>query len=169
MYDLQFSDATLTTWALLRHTWSAMYRAAETRLDKLGISPQKLAVLWICRDYRGIPSIAEIARFCDSRSQTMVGLVNRMEEQGLVRRIRKRRGHPWTEVKLTAEGEAICRAGITLVRELIDETAPALTVEDRMQLHKLLTVLRAEMLKGLDLELDQPPEPLEEEAIPVAW
>ncbi len=99
----------------------------------------------------------------------MVGLVNRMEEQGLVRRIRKRRGHPWTEVKLTAEGEAICRAGITLVRELIDETAPALTVEDRMQLHKLLTALRAEMLKGLGLELDQPPEPLEEEAIPVAW
>lgn len=169
MYDLKFSDATLTTWLLLRQTWSAVYRAAETRLADVGITPEKLAVLWICRDYQGLASISEIARFLNTRSQSVVGLVNRMEEQGLVRRTPKSRGHPWTEVRLTARGEEICRGGIALIRELMSETAPTLTVEEQMQLQRLLRALRAEMLKALRLELDHPLHLPAGEAIPVAW
>lgn len=76
MYDLQLSDRTLTTWALLRQTWSVMDKAAETRLAKVGLTPEKLAVLWICRDYPGLSTTAEIARFLSRQSQSVTGLLN---------------------------------------------------------------------------------------------
>ena len=142
---------------------------SETRLNKLGISPQKLAVLWICRDYRGIVSIAEIARFCDSRSQSMVGLVKRMEEQGLVSRIPKRKGHPFTEIKLTAKGEEACRVGVAAAKALVTETAPVLSAEERHQLHKLLAAMRQQIVDDMRLELTPPPDLLTQEPITVSW
>ena len=170
MYDLQFSDATLTTWALLRQTWSAIYQVAETRLRKLGISPQNLAILWICRDYRGTASIAEIARIYDGRSQSIVGLVNRMEEQGLVVKIPKRKGHPFTEVKLTERGEKACLVGVAAVKALVAETAHVLSAEERHQLHRYLAALRWQVVEDyLHTELTPPPDYSAEEAIPLRW
>ena len=170
MYDLQFSDATLTTWVLLRQTWAAVYRVSKTRLHKLGISPQDLAVLWICRDYRGTASIAEIARIYDGRSQSIVGLVNRMEEQGLVVKIPKRKGHPFTEVKLTERGEKACLVGVAAVKALVAETAHVLSAEERHQLHRYLAALRWQVVEDyLHTELTPPPDYSAEEAIPLRW
>jgi len=51
MYDYNFSDSAFTTWVLLRQTWSAIQKVAERKLAKLGLTPEQVDVLWICRDY----------------------------------------------------------------------------------------------------------------------
>jgi len=51
VYDLEFADAALTTYVLLRQAWLAVNRVAEARLAKVGLTPEKFLVLWICRDY----------------------------------------------------------------------------------------------------------------------
>ena len=169
MYDLQLSDRTLTTWALLRQTWSVMDKAAETRLAKVGLTPEKLAALWICRDHPGLLTTAEIARFLSRQSQSVTGLLNRMEEEGLVSRIPKRKGRPFTEIKLTDRGEQACGVGIAVIKSLIRETAPALSAEEQQQLHKLLGALRQRVVEDLHIELTPPPDFPAEEAIPVKW
>jgi len=153
MYDIQFADITLTTWALLRQTWLVMDRAAERRLAKVGLTPEKVSVLWICRDYPGLLTTAEIARLLSRQSQSVTGLLNRMEEEGLVTRTPKRKGRPFTEIKLTDKGEKACHVGVAVIRILIAETAPVLSTEERQQLHKFLATLRQQIVDDMHLEL----------------
>src|SRR4030043_1565170 len=102
----------MTTWALLRQTSIAVNKAAEIKLAKVGLTPEKAAVLWACRDYPGTITPAEIARLMFRENQTIAGLLNRMEKEGLVSRVPKRKGHPFTEVKMTPKGEKLCEQGI---------------------------------------------------------
>jgi len=169
LYDIRLSDTNLTTWALVRQTWSIMYTAAESRLNKVGLTPEKLAVLWICRDYPGILTTAEIGRILSRHSQSVTGLLNRMEEEELVTRNPKRKGRPFTEVKLTAKGEEVCHKGIVLIKDLISVIAPALSEADQQQLQKLLGVLRQSVIGDLGTELIRPPDFSALDPIPVKW
>ncbi len=169
MYDLKLSDMTLTTWTLLRQTWSVMDKAAEMRLAKVKLTPEKVAVLWICRDYPGLLTTAEIARFLSRQSQSVTGLLNRMEEEGLVTRAPKRKGRPFTEIKLTEKGEKACTVGVAVVKALVAETAPVLTRDERQRLHGYLEALRRQMVDSMHLELNEPPDLPARDPIPVRW
>ncbi len=169
MYDLKFADATLTTWALIRQTWLIMHRAVERRLAKVGMTPEQVAVLWICRDYSGISSVAEISRFMSLQSQTITGLLNRMEEEGLVTRVPKRKGRPFTEVKLTKKGEEACRVGIAVIRILVSETKLVVSAEERQLFHQLLGKMRHQLVNDMNLELTPPPDLPMAEPIPIKW
>lgn len=169
MYDLPLSDATLTTWALLRQTWLVIERATEKRLSKVSLTPQKVAVLWICRDYPGLTTVAEIARFLSCRSQSMTGLLNRMQQEDLVSRTPKRKGRPFTEVKLTKKGENACLVGVAVVKALVAETATALGADERQQLHMYLAALRQQIVDNMHLELTPHPDLPAREPIAVNW
>jgi DNA-binding MarR family transcriptional regulator len=169
MYDLQLSDKALSTWALLRQTWTVMDKAAATRLSKVGLTPEKVAVLWICRDFPGIVTTAEIARILTRQSQSVTGLLNRMEEEGLITRTPKRKGRPFTEVRMTPRGEEACAVGVTVLKALIKETESTLSSRERQQLHRLLGLLRQQMVDSLHLELTVPRDLPEREHIPVRW
>lgn len=169
MYDIQFADITLTTWALLRQTWLVMDKAAERRLAKVGLTPEKVSVLWICRDYPGLLTTAEIARLLSRQSQSVTGLLNRMEEDGFVTRSPKRKGRPFTEIKLTDKGEEACQVGVEVIRILIAETAPVLSTEDRQQLHKFLAALRQQIVDDMRMELTPSPDLPVQEPVHMNW
>lgn len=169
MYDLKFSDATLTTWALLRQTWSIMDKMAETRLAKVRLTPEKIAVLWVCKEHPGPLIPAEIARIVSRESQSVVGLLNRMESESLITRIPKRKGRPFTEIKLTAKGEEACCAGVKVLKGAITEIMSSLPVEELEQLYKPLRALRQQAAAGLHIELNLPPNLTPEKAIPLKW
>ena len=112
VYDLEFSDQALTTYTLIRQAWLAINRYVEAKLAKVGVTPEKFMVLWICRDYPSPLIPAEIARIAHRENQTIAGLLNIMEVEGLVQRVPKRKGHPFTEVKLTAKGKKLLEAAL---------------------------------------------------------
>ena len=157
MYDLEFTEPTMTTWALLRQTWIVGNKVAETKLARKGLSPEHLAVLWACRDYPGTVTPAEIARLVSRESQTVVGLLNRMEKQGLVKRIPKRKGRPFTQIKLTPGGEEMCGPAVEVQKKVIMDATSDMPQKERAQVHKTLMVLRGKMLDQLHLELDEHP------------
>ncbi|MEE8373852.1 MAG: MarR family transcriptional regulator [Dehalococcoidia bacterium] len=157
MYDLAFTDAPMTTWALLRQTWITANKVAEIRLAKNGLTPEHLAVLWICRDHTGPVTTAEIARLVSREGQSISGLLNRMEKEGFVKRIPKRKGRPFTEIKMTAKGEEMCGPAIEVLKKIIMDFAPDMPEKDREQLHQSLKLLRGRMLDRLHVEIDENP------------
>lgn len=169
MYDLQLADKSLSTWAILRQTWALMDRAAAARLAKVGLTPEKVGVLWICRDFPGIVTTAEIARILTRQSQSVTGLLNRMEEEGLITRSPKRKGRPFTEVKMTSKGEEACAVGVAVVKVLVKETEPTLSNKERQQLHRILGLLRQQMADNLHLEVTVSRDLPEREPIAVRW
>ncbi len=169
MYDLKFSDPSLTSWALLRQTWAVMDKLAETRLAKVGLTPEKIAVLWACKEHPGPLIPAEIARFVSRESQSVTGLLNRMEREGLVTRIPKRKGKPFTEIKLTPKGEEVCEKGRAVLKKVIDDQMSTLQKNELDQLDKRLKSLRQQAVDNLHLELTLPPNVSADSPIAVKW
>jgi hypothetical protein len=132
MYDYEFGAASLTAWAQLRHTWIAMSKVAETRLLEVDSTPETVGVLWACRDY----------------PHTIAAMLNRLERQGLIERIPKAPGHPFTEVRLTRKGEKACSPRIEILKDVIAETMSALSEGELVQ---LMEVTRELQLKALDM------------------
>jgi len=125
MYDYKFEDSNLETWIRVRQTWTLMQMSLEKVLGKIGLTPEQVSVLWICRDSEARGRVvvpAEIARILLRKDQTVTGLLNRLEVDGLVRRISKRRGHPFTEVKLTDKGREACDIGVASVKSVVSRT-----------------------------------------------
>ena len=153
MYDYKFSDVTLTTWALLRQTSSALQKVAERKLAKLGLTPEQVDVLWICRDYPDTLIPAEIARLIFREEQTVTGLLNRMEREGLLKRVPKRKGKPFTEVKITDKGTEAAGAGVAIAMSLITEIMSTLSAPEHEELQRLLQVLQRKVAEMLQVEL----------------
>ncbi len=157
MYDYRFGGASLTAWAQLRHTWIAMNKVVEAKLGEIGATPESVAVLWACRDFPGVLHPAEIARLVFRAPHTVAALLNRMEREGLVERVPKKPGHPYTEVRLTPKGEEACAPAIEILKEAIAETMSVLTDEQLEQLGDLLRPLQLKSLDMLHMKLKSSP------------
>lgn len=169
MYDLEFPESALTTWTMLRQTWAAVNKVAETKLAKVKLTPEKVAVLWACRDYPGALTPAEISRLVFRENQTVAGLLNRMEKEGLVKRIPKRKGHPYTEIKLTPRGEGLCAPGIEVMKKVVLDLMADMPAKDQQQLRGLLLPIRNKALDELHIEPALPRGYDKGEQVAVNW
>ncbi len=157
MYDYKFAGTSLTAWAQLRHTWLAMSKVAQTRLLEVDATHEMVGVLWACRDYPGPLHPAEIARLVFRAPHTVVGMLNRMEKEGLIVRIPKEPGHPLAEVRLTAKGEEACSPRVEILKDVIAEIMSALSEEELEQLLELTRVLQLKALDMLHMKLKPSP------------
>jgi len=161
MYDYKFAGASLTAWAQFRHAWIAMNKVAESRLLEVDSTPETVGVLWACRDYPRDQLAplhpAEIARLVFRAPHTVASMLNRLEKEGLIIRIRKKQGHPLTEVKLTARGKEVCSPRIDVLKDVIAETMSALSEDEIEQLLGLTRKLQLKALEMLNTKLRQSP------------
>ena len=158
MYDYQFPDSYHTAFVQLRQASSAIYKLAERELAKVGLTPTKTYVLLLCKEYNGPLTPAEIARSLFRESQTIAALLARMEKEGLIRRIPKRKGHPFTEVLITEKGKEVWYKGIKAVVAFVEDTMSAFSAEEIEQFQELLRKLRQKALEELHLELMPQPD-----------
>ncbi len=160
MYDFQFSDPIFTAWVHFRQAWNAAYRLTELELAKTGLTPIKTYVLWVCRDYDGPLTPAEISRLLSRESNSVVQLLARMEKEGLISRIPKRKGHPFTEVQITEKGRELLHPATKVVRTLSAKVLSCLSDEELKQWQDLLRKIQQKALEEMRLELAPAPAAL---------
>jgi DNA-binding MarR family transcriptional regulator len=169
VYDLEFTDTALTTYILVRQSWLAINRYAEAKLTKVGVTPEKFLVLWTCRDYPGPLIPAEIARISHRENQTIAGLLNRMEKEGLVLRIPKRKGHPFTEIKITAKGEKLLAAALPVFRSVVSDLLSDMPQQKQKECQVWHRELRDKALDKLHLIAAAPTETVIGKPINLKW
>jgi len=169
VYDFEFTDQALTTYTVLRQAWAAVNRLAEARLGKLGLTPETLAVLWSARDYPGTLIPAEIARMTHRENQTIAGLLNRMEKSGLIKRIPKRKGKPFTDVKLTDKGRKLCDDGVPILKSLVSDLMSSMPVNKQKECQDWHRGLRDKALDRLHLEVGPAVVGATKKPISVKW
>jgi DNA-binding MarR family transcriptional regulator len=169
MYDFEFADQALTTYTALRQAWVAVNRLAEARLGKINLTPEMLAVLWAARDYPGRLIPAEIARLTHRENQTIAGLLNRMEKFGLVQRIPKRKGKPFTEVKLTDKGRKVCDAGVPILKSMVSELISDMPAKKQKECQEWHKGLRDKAMDKLHLEIRPAVVGETGKPVPVKW
>lgn len=157
VYDFEVSDTALAAWTLFHQTWSSVYRMEEQEYRNLGITPEHAGVLLSLMYHPGPVRPAELSRMCFRKSQSIAGLLDRMERRGLVTRVRKPRGRHLTEVRLSDRAKEIQQPALEANMALAQTFTSELSAQELGQLVKLLRKLRKTTLEKLEVQLRPAP------------
>jgi DNA-binding MarR family transcriptional regulator len=103
--------ARLRRLAAFRYQIRRFLRFSEKAARASGLTPQQHQLLLGVGGFtgRGWATISELAEFLQERHNAVVGLVQRAERRGLVRKSRGERDHRFIRVALLPEGEEVLR------------------------------------------------------------
>jgi MarR family transcriptional regulator, organic hydroperoxide resistance regulator len=145
-------------WLLLNQARHAMFRAREKELGHSGISAMQAAVLTTIESIdREIPATpAEISRRLLRRAHGVSTLLDRMEKEGLIRRVKDLERRNMVRVVITEKGHAAYRESSK--RRVVHQVMASLTEDERKALRSGLMRLRDGALERLRLD-SQPAYP----------
>jgi len=92
-------------WTLLHYVETGIQKARDSEVRTLGISTIQAAILTVLNSYNEPAPIAEIARWLFREPHTVSEAVSRMKKQGLVKRVKVKRGRGTSGVVLAKKGE----------------------------------------------------------------
>lgn len=150
-----YSDPDHDMWLFLTHTRYAIYRARERELQRYGISPEQVGVLFIIQALKNKATPSEISRFIMRQPHTVSALIDRMEEKGLVKKYHDLDKKNLVRVSITDKG--LQAYELSRKRGPIHRIMAVLTDDERNQLRELLRKLQAEARKELGMDADKLP------------
>jgi DNA-binding MarR family transcriptional regulator len=150
-----YSDADHDLWIFLTHTRYAIYRAREKELQRYGVSPEQVGVLFIVKALENRATPAEISRFIMRQPHTVSALIDRMEEKGFVKKLHDLDKKNLVRVALTEKGERAY--DLSTKRGPVHRIMATLTQKEREELRKILEKLHEQARKELGLDRDKLP------------
>jgi DNA-binding MarR family transcriptional regulator len=150
-----YSDPDHDMWLFLTHTRYAIYRARERELQRYGISPEQVGVLFIIQALKNKATPSEISRFIMRQPHTVSALIDRMEEKGYVKKYHDLDKKNLVRVSITDKGLKVYE--LSRKRGPIHRIMAVLTDPEREQLRELLRKLQVEARKELGMDADKLP------------
>ena len=134
-------------WNLLSETRDAIVRVRELETSQSGISASQIHALFFIQAIDGPVTPAQLSRLLFRESQSVSGLLDRMERQGLVKRVKDMDRKNQVRIAITEKGRQIY--GESTKRRSIQRIISSLTEEERQQLKSYLQILKDEAIKEL--------------------
>ena len=132
----------LPEWMSLYQAYNAVFKVAELTLLPQHLTLPKFHLLAVLKKGGGILTTGEIGQAMVKASQTITGLVDRLEEPGLVERVFDRRDRRKTWVRLTKDGERRLAEASPVAVGLAGELSSILTDEELEDLQAKMEKLR---------------------------
>jgi len=143
----------LDQWTTIYQAYNSVFKVAELVLLAQRISLPQLHLLSILKNGGGILTTGEIGREMVKASQTITGLVDRLEEPGFVERVFDRRDRRKTWVRMTKKGEHKLAEAFPVFNRLVDELFSVLTDQDLQDVQAKVGKLRGAAMDRLVREL----------------
>ena len=124
------------------HAAHALEAKLENALSKAGLSSPKYSVLAALVDEGGPVSLSELASRLSCVRSNMTQLVDRLEADGLVRRVSDPGDRRSVKAAITEAGQARHDAGAKEMARLHEEFAASVDASDRRSLIRLLAALQ---------------------------
>ncbi|MBN2396894.1 MAG: MarR family transcriptional regulator [Deltaproteobacteria bacterium] len=137
---------------LIRRLMQAGYLYTKELNKKYNVSAPQLNCLIALSENGPLPP-SQIARHIMVKSSTVTGVIDRLEQKELVRRVRNSRDRRVITIELTEEGERLARNAPPPIQQKIVDGLKGLSPEQREQIRRNLNLL-IDMLDAEDLELD---------------
>lgn len=148
------ADEDYNLWLFLAQVRSVMLGARQLEVSRYGITAKQASVLYIVNALGDQATPGEISRRLFQQPHSVTGMLNRMENQGLVRRVRDLDNKNHVRVELTDKGHSVyldcCR------RESIHGVMSSLSREQCRQLAECLDILRDASMQYLGEEKELP-------------
>jgi DNA-binding MarR family transcriptional regulator len=95
--------------AEFRYQIRRFLRFSEQAARRAGLEPAQHQLLLAVKAHNGEPTVGDLAERLQLRHHSVVGLIDRLAESGLVRRNRAEGDRRQVRVRLTPKGEAVLR------------------------------------------------------------
>jgi len=114
--------------AEVRYRIRGFLHFSESAVRQEGLEPQQHQLLLAVRSIEEPdgPTVGALAGHLFIRHHSAVGLIDRMEERGLIERVRKPRNRRQVQVRLTARGEETLRRLSMIHQAELRKSGPAL-------------------------------------------
>jgi DNA-binding MarR family transcriptional regulator len=139
----------LEEWATLYQAYNAIFKLTELALLPHELSLPQLHLLSVLQNRGGILTSGELGRAMIKAGQTMTGLVDRLEEPGLVERVYDRSDRRKVWVRLTEKGESKLAEALPVANRLAEELAAVLTDQELKDLQVKVEKLRSAAMDRL--------------------
>ena len=147
--DVNFEARGMAEWVSPYQTYNAIFKVTELALLPHNLSLPQLHLWSVLRRRGGRLTTGEIGREMVKSSQTITGLVDRLEAGSFVERQFDRRDRRKTWVRLTAKGERKWEEAMPVANRLAEEVSSVLTDRELAQLRAKTEKLRAIAMEGL--------------------
>jgi DNA-binding MarR family transcriptional regulator len=127
----------LELWRSTIDAWKRLQRGAEKNLLAADLSPAELRILKVLKAEGSTP----MNRFCPATmlsQPAITGVVDKMEERGLVERVRNARDRREVLIAVTPKGSDALARGEDLHREFVKRSLSVLTRAEMAELSLLL-------------------------------
>jgi MarR family 2-MHQ and catechol resistance regulon transcriptional repressor len=129
------TDIDFPLWRLIDHTRYMIFRLREKELARFKLTPEKAFVLDIVHASGGATTINRIVAMSQHKHNSISALINRMAQQGLVRKYRTRTDKRAFRILSTEKGEELLKH---VPHTSIHKTLEGLSLADKEQLMALL-------------------------------
>jgi MarR family 2-MHQ and catechol resistance regulon transcriptional repressor len=146
----------MAEWISIYRTYNAIFKLTELALLPQGLSLPQLHLLGVLRDGGGILTTGEIGREMVKASQTITGLVDRLEVQGFVERQFDRRDRRKTWVRITESGARKLEEAMPVASGIAQELSTVLTDKELADLQTKIQKLLDAAMDRLDKALARP-------------
>jgi DNA-binding MarR family transcriptional regulator len=155
---LKVEDASrgMAEWLSLSEPYNAMFKLTELALLPHNLSLPQLHLLSVLKEAGGVLTTGEIGRAMVKASQTITGLVDRLEVQDLVERQFDRRDRRKTWVRLTTKGQRKWKEAVPVANQVAEELFSTLTDEELRDLKAKNSKLRSAAIERLAEALGRP-------------
>lgn len=139
-------DELVRDLAQFRYALRKFLRFSENAARQYGVTPQQHQLMLGVAGYtgRGSATVSELAEFLQEKPHSVVGLIERAAQHGLVRRIQDKSDRRVVNVSLTASGKRIL-SRLTRLHE-----------EEARRIQQLLGVRKAEDSRSVSVESSRP-------------
>jgi DNA-binding MarR family transcriptional regulator len=146
----------LSQWTALYQAYNAIFKLTELALLPHSLSLPQLQLLGVLERGSGILTTGEIGRAMVKASQTITGLVDRLEVQDLVERQFDRRDRRKTWVRLTEKGKRKLQEAMPVANRLAEELSSVLTDAELKDFEEKVEKLRSVAMERLGEALGRP-------------
>jgi DNA-binding MarR family transcriptional regulator len=142
-------------WLLLTHTRYAVFRAREKELQRYGVSPEQVSLLFTVQALGNKATPAALSRHILRQPHTVSALVDRMARRGLVKKVKDLDRRNLVRVVLTEKGQKTYE--LSTKRGPIHRIMSELSTREKREFKDFLVRLLAKARKEIGLDRDELP------------
>src|SRR5512137_1933502 len=148
-------DADQDLWLLLTHTRYAIFRAREKELQRYGVSPEQMSLLFVVQALGNKATPAALARHIIRQPHTVSALVDRMAKRGLVKKVKDLDRKNLVRVVMTEKGKKTYE--LSTKRGPIHRIMSSMDDQERKNFRQTLEKLLSTARKEIGLDRDELP------------
>jgi DNA-binding MarR family transcriptional regulator len=147
------TDPYYDLWKLLNETRDAILKTRETELAQFDLSAMQARVLFFVQAADEPTTPAQLSRWLFRESQSVSGLLTRMEKQGLIKRVKDLDKKNQVRIVITEKGRQAYSQSTR--RKSIQRIMSSLSEEERQRLKSYLQILKDKAVKELAMVRQQ--------------